>query len=655
MNTRICMAWALVAASLVAGCHSAGTSTSPPSPLTLEKGVHVTGLTLAVNDVAHVPPALFGVHAMPLTSQVVRDWGIESVRTLETNPTGVPLAPGSLGPQGPIPPEIGSVLETWFDRYQPALMLTDPATWKGRLQRLGATFANAARASGQTRYLEFWNEPYINWAGKPGVNYDGDFYDQTEASEGKPMTLRGQKEPTPYLVWTRSFKAVPVDGGATDYLATRFAPANLKENDTFAFRGKQYRWVACWWGKDTSQTQYYSGLQNSLYYRQMLVELGKAIKAVDADVKLIGGWGMHVQMTGWLAWRTLYKPMIDDAAPWIDGINEHHYYGDTRMTAGAYHVVAAYARTAHGKQLGFYNSECGGMYSPNGPMNAQQAAQADPLTGARASATYFLRDVLHLIDTCPDKAITRYTHEPHKTFGGDEAAFKLLRPLRGRLVLASSDSPDLWCVASVQDNRLCVVAFNDSAQPATAPLTIDAPPGTTIASATYTDIVDAGQTVTLREQPVIGASGRRWSGEAILGPRQAGRWLFTLSAPAANAAQVQQREHIAPGVLYRVEPGQTLALDIPISKADLDSAGAATLRLVQGGWREGVKCTINGAAVPVSPRASWTWQQPMDASLLRQRNTLVFECPPGTAGVDLFMVSLLTTSRPDLRDASVAP
>jgi len=121
--------------------------------------VTVTGADLSVNGVDTVPVGLFGVHATPLSAAQAADWGIEAVRRISHLP-----------PAGPTSNGVPFTLDCFFDRYQPAVCLTRP-DWREWLTEAGRRYA--AAADPRVCAVEFWNEPYLNWACKPGVNYDG--------------------------------------------------------------------------------------------------------------------------------------------------------------------------------------------------------------------------------------------------------------------------------------------------------------------------------------------------------------------------------------------------------------------------------------------------------------------------------------------------
>ena len=124
-----------------AGLGSGG-SVPPPPPL-----VHavVTGNYLDMNGVTSVPIGMFGVHATPLDPAKIADWGIEAVRVIEPAPSTQPAVAGEgshANWRG-----ISEIVECFYDRYQPALVLTDP-NYATHLQQLGQEYGESARKRG---------------------------------------------------------------------------------------------------------------------------------------------------------------------------------------------------------------------------------------------------------------------------------------------------------------------------------------------------------------------------------------------------------------------------------------------------------------------------------------------------------------------------
>lgn len=430
--------------------------------------LHVTGRARIINGQSDVPRGLFGVHATPLTPERIEDWGVESVRTLAHSP-GKPQQP---------PAGITHLVECFWDRYQPALIV-EFVDWAQRLETVAQTYGTHARNLDRQPIVEFWNEPYLNWGIRPGVNYNGAFYRQDSVKKDSPMTLLYEEEPTAYLVWTEQRVAVRADNGRFDALATRFMPSGTEEGDTWTWRNTRYRAETQPWGRDVTQESFWPGAQNVQWYNTMLEVFAPALKAANPEVLLVAGWDFHIHQNGYAAWETVHRPTVDAGIAWIDGYAEHHYGGDTRIVAASYEMLNAYTRTRHGRFLKVYNTEAGGDLDPERPGPAQGGYNTTPPEiRDRAHYTYFMRDLLYMIDRIPDKAEARAAHEAHHG-NGVATGFRMLRNLCGRLMETQSPHPDIWVTAALRDNRLTVAVYNDQRSPLDMPLTLTAPSGTT--------------------------------------------------------------------------------------------------------------------------------------------------------------------------------
>ena len=188
---------------------------------------------------------------------------------------------------------------------------------------------------------------------------------------------------------------------------------------------------------------------------------GSALKEKHPDIPLAAGWGFNIFNEGWASWRHLYKPLIDSNHQYIDAIHEHHYGGDTRRVAASYEVAYAYTLGKYGKRLEFWNTEAGGHLDPEQPGNARPYNAGGGLTKARGAMTYLIRDIAYLLAKNPDKARFRAAHHSHHTNGGDAAAFRLMAPLRGKLVYSTSNDHGLWHVAVVNEGEFMLLLFND--------------------------------------------------------------------------------------------------------------------------------------------------------------------------------------------------
>ena len=202
-------------------CVSAGMGWVPSGGSAAVVEVRVSGEVRAFNGVTEIPAALFGVHATRLTPERQKEWGVESVRVIVHGPTTRPIVPGG---NPAVPEGISTVVECFYDRYQPALLLSDPRNWQAKLEDLARGYGLNARQTGLTHHIEFWNEPFLNWATRPGVNYDAEFYEQAGREEGRPMTIRGGQQPLPHLVWSRQLRLVDPANGKVHYLANGDPP-----------------------------------------------------------------------------------------------------------------------------------------------------------------------------------------------------------------------------------------------------------------------------------------------------------------------------------------------------------------------------------------------------------------------------------------------
>ncbi len=604
--------------------------------------VRVTGQFRIVNGAETVPAGLFGVHATALTPETAADWGVEMVRTMDQKPNGKPVIPGE---NAKVPEGIGMVVECFYDRYQPALMLTD-RSWQENLKKLARNYATNARGTGRTHTVEFWNEPYLNWAKKPGVNYDGELYEP--GKEGQAMTIKGEKKPLNSLVWSEQLVAVDAATGKVDYLASSYAlplvwKGELKEGDEYIFREtKICRMETRPWGRDPGQKSWFSGPQNSEFYRQMFVPFAKTLKESNSDVQLVGGWGFHINQDNWVAWPVLFKPLIDESIQWLDGINEHHYGGDTRMVAGTYEVVSAYAQTEHGKRLKFYNTEAGGALDPERPdVPAAPNFQANAGSALFGAFTYMVRDVLHLIDICPDKAVARASHMADKN--GDRFALKFLKDLRGRLLAVDSGVPKVWTVASMRDHELCVIAFNDNAQAKTFPLRVEAPAGWRITSGFVEEPERADDQIKFQSESVPVSDGV-FEGTIDLAGKSAKKWIFEcVKVPGAGRPRQRvETQFFAPGIINRLSPSSPVELEIKIPPDALKTGASAQLKIVQEGWNPDCVFLLNGQEIKLEIINSWTHLQSVDLALLQPVNSLVFRTrseKPTTIGAASIVVT----------------
>jgi hypothetical protein len=624
--------------------------------------IDVTGRTLSFNGTTMVPAGLFGVHASDLDEDRARDWGVELVRVIDYEPDGRPARPGV---HGDIPSNVTRVVDCLFDRYQPATLLMY-RDWKERLQTLARAYASNAPPTGTDYVLEFWNEPYLNWAARPGINLDGFWFDAQDGDRSRPPRLRTTGEVFDGLAWdSNKLFAVRLDKKRVHYVATRYIddfrkrgqypagkewkPFEYREGFEFTYEGVLCRlqWVP--WVNDLGQKKYYAGPFNESVYNRMLEVFGKELKAANPGLPLVAGWGCNMWSDDWLAWRTLYQPTIDKNHGWIDGIHEHHYGTDVRQLATSYEVAYAYALTRFGKSLKFYNTEAGGMLDPEKPEGPKTSHAGTPLEKKIGAFTFMVRDIIHLLNMCPDKAVTRAAHgaswEP-----GTVLAFQFLKDLRGRLLQVRSSTPMVSAVASLQDTRMCVVLFNDAPGSRTIRVSISAPGDTTLVQAHQVTPVRTADSLSLTSSPVNVQGATTLEQTLEMPRRSAVKWMLALDHAPTNAAPVSILQYPAPQILVNAGPTNPAQFVVTIPPAELARADKAWMRLNHYGLGAPHTGVLNGRQIPATPDTSWWHVQELDPAWLSATNPVSFSASgSGNPTFTIHTLSILLESDPRMK------
>lgn len=592
-----------------------------------EATFRVTGRDLVINGIAEVPRGLFSVHAAQLDAERVEDWGVEGVRLIHLRPSGVP---------GTTPAPF--VLDCYFDRYQPALSLIRP-DWESQLRDLGRRHGEALAAQGGRNHaVEFWNEPYLNWAAKPGVNYDGIHYNLDDAGTNRPVVGRLGGESYTNLQWSACVPVAflcPTGGpsaaealdplertGSVDYLATRFMPAGIARGEKFRWRERDYVVGRRWWVRDRSQPSWWSGTVNRGLYLQMAAPFAAELKRANPDATFVAGWGFHIFESNWRAWDLLHRPTLDALHPWIDGYGEHHYGVDPRRVAASYEIADAYMRHRWNKRIGFWNTEAGGMQDPERPDALRALPEGRTLEESRGAAAYFLRDVLTMLRHVPDKARMRCAHEPQVN-SGVPAAFRLLKPLRGRLSEVQGPDNGVWAVAARSERRLTVVCYNGMAEARSESLAVAAPAGTKLADATLRRLVERNDELEVAEEP-LSARGARWTGMVDLAPGTASVLVFELEGEA-RPDTVRIEQYVADGILHEVAAGKPATFRIDLPADELAAVRGARVRWVLAGANAELRVRWNGR--PLAPvHGSGPFREiAVEPEWLCERNEVVFE------------------------------
>ncbi|MFP4104611.1 MAG: hypothetical protein ACLFVU_00845 [Phycisphaerae bacterium] len=616
----ITLSFALVLVSQVSAAEKA--EKQPAKPVSVE----VTGKTISVNGYSQVPKGLFGVHWTDLDPKMIDQWGLDCARQMHGGPHGSPTDPDKRDDwKG-----LSVVIDCLGDRYHPALLLTKK-DWKQHFEKLGTDFANQAKGMDHVVIAEFWNEPFLNWSYKPGVNYDPKFYETEGRAEGKPMTIKGWDEPLEHLVWGKAVRSVHMNGH-TDlqaYLAYnyigRFHPAGYE----YEFRGRKFKNVETWWGRDPTQVSYWSGKQNAQFYTWMLQPFAKACKTTNPDVHVVAGWGFGIYTGDWKAWEMLIKPTIDSSWKHLDGIYEHHYHSDPRRVAASYEVVTAYGKTKYDRWLRGYNTECGGKADTQLPGSetvgkAKGGETDDQLRSAVGAYTYGMRDITYMIHSVPDKAVTRTTHGANKPgwgLGGDEFVFRMFKPLRGQLVKAESVDADVWPVASIHGGKLVVIVFNDHQSAKPVKMSVKAPKGTTFRSGhrSWVEVDNKARKLRIKTGK-ISVDEECCDGTVQIPGRSAVRFVFELDGTPAKGPQIQRKQFFSDSILMKVNPDEIRSVRIPVElPEDRSKVKRAVLRIGADGAGAFARLGDEGKFIPLGTGVGFA-EIPLDPKQLKKDN-----------------------------------
>jgi len=550
------------------------------------KSLNVNGKFIDFNGQTEIPPKLFGIHYSKISDEEQKKYSIEMVRVITQKVDGKPVIPGK---HPEVPNSIPYVIDCIFDRYQPALIL-EHKDWEEKLKSIAVNFAIQQKSTGFPQIIEFWNEPYLNWASRPGVNYDAFWFEKLNNS----IKIKTTGELVSLLEETQELLPVMQKNNRVHYLAARYVhdyirmgkyqtpdgkwqPFKYEEGFSFNFRGEHCILKNVSWYKDKTQKSYYSAKFNEYLYSKMFLTFAKEIKEKNPEIKIIGGWDCNMWWDDWTPWETLYKPFIDKTNEFIDGLTEHHYGCDTRMIGAEYEIASNYFKTNYEKNLKFYNTETGGTADPEQPGKfLPDGSNQSPIK----NLTYALRDIIHLLYFYPDKAESRAYHMPENSPGGLDS-FSFLKELRGKLLFSECSEKRIWHVASLNsDNILCLVIFNDNPNEKTLNLNIEAPKNYSILSASIVTYSQENNKITFLENQVPNIK-QKISHNITIPKISAVKYIVKLEKKSESPINIISREQFySNDILSKIQAKEKKSFNIQIPDKEIQSAKFAKLRIV---------------------------------------------------------------------------
>ncbi len=600
---------------------------SLPNFLKAQTIIKVTGKIYELNGVSDVPAGIFGVHAgnfQGLDSAKIKDWGIGSVRAIEVIPSGNPYSAGS----GPIPAGTPEIVHCWFDRFVPARQVINPNGWSRDLKTRAANYAQATIGLNNPPILEFWNEPYLNWAYKPGVNTDPQYFDSTGVQVGDSVRLRGTNYFQKSLLWRRaqwyrgnwaantSGLYVAISQAWNAQLTARNIPypgltgALLPGEVYFPNTNRQFVVTEQLRPIDPTQQSFYSARQGSIYYNEMLSAVLDTALLVNPGLKVLGGWGFEVHKDRYQPFKDLFKPMLDAFGDRLYGVHEHHYGMDTRIIANDYQTLYAYNKLKHGKPLKFYNTETGGFNDPQRP-NQSVGGTGNLSANQRSylSYQYHGKDIIYLLSQCHDKVGARAIHEPQLTNGGVESLLKQMKSFRGKMLMSGSNDPNVLVAACLTDTTMEVAYFVNG--PTLGPFMehiFIAPQGRTITSVTaYAADTAAGLGTGVTNQV---ASGDTVKINTLTSNSPLRAFFFRVRlSPSGQPAQIAQTiELIGDKVLAKLNPNEVTTVSFEATPPNFNAQDLELkLGLFDYGTNPDIRLTFNGYNIPVNPQGGNTF------------------------------------------------
>lgn len=558
--------------------------------------VEVSGKILSTNGQSKVPVGLFGVNAGSFTGfnpQKIREWGIESARFLQPQPTGSSYSP---------PSPVSQVVDGWYDSWTPPLNVENPVSWKSPLYQKASQYVASLNGLDRDVILEFWNQPSQNWAFKPGVSTDPSFYDTTGRYEGSPVRLKGMATPEPFLKWKNTiwysspnwvtnrdgvYKAI--SSAWDQQMALLGIPfpgltGVLNVGETyFPGTNREFSVINTLRPVDTTQLSYYSSSQNQKYYNEIFRTLADTIHLLKPGMMVSAGWGIEPHKDNWNTWKILFKPLIDQNVSRLDAIHEQHRALDTRIIAAGYEVMNAYTQTQFGTRLKFLTTATEGYLDPQFPNKATLfSGNVTPRRKAYNSYTYHTKDILYMLANCPDKALSRAIHEPQNTNDGARFALQNLKTLRGNLLECLSSGPNLCPVATLSgDTLLTVVCFNQYPKPKKMGIRVTAPAGLSFESGT-TQLVDTSEisdTLGFRVNPVEVTPQQVIAG-AYIDPLQTITWKFRMTGTATLSDTVKVRQFFCDSLLTHVKADTSINFQLSVPSSILSGFPKARLKCV---------------------------------------------------------------------------
>ncbi|GEM_PF-3045041 len=198
---------------------------------------------------------------------------------------------------------------------------------------------------------------------------------------------------------------------------------------------------------DDTQFGYIPGKVGAEKWSQIFMAAVKGAKEVNPHIQLGGPSAPGLSSHNYADYRNYTERIIQEVGEELDFFTEHHYGGNPLVIAAEYEVVRSAFHTLHGRKVPVINTEANDL-------GASDAGKA----------LYNLTEILHLINTQPDVAKGRALHalwSGHLRSSGERDAWRLMAPLRGKILDLSHRSDRLTVTASLPEEGRVVLLGAD--------------------------------------------------------------------------------------------------------------------------------------------------------------------------------------------------
>lgn len=377
---------------------------------------------------------------------------------------------------------------------------------------------------------------------------------------------------------------------------------------------------------------------------QMANKVGRAIKARFADVQVGGpvlcwppAWPPNQQgHRPWYTFESWTRPWLAQTKDAVDFFDFHVYDVAPDDFVVQTEMVYNEAQILQRRHLPIWITESG--YRLN------EAERKDPAAIWQKRMLPYERLLLLGILPHADKVVGNLIHDlsasHFRVVGGDPFNLDptywllwILRDLRGTRLVADSSAADVLAFATMEDDRVTVVLFNDDESSRTVDLNVSMPTG-----------YWTGPRVRAIGQNAAGVCERK-SLEVSMA-RAGGRASGTISLPGfatvslnfhmQNFGQTSRsrviREYFGDKTLQFLKHGEPVSVGIDVPAMNADN-GVLRVGLLGPDGEESPQATFND--VPISLKPTALQEIPLDAKLVNRQNTLVISLAQPTDNAKL--------------------